>query len=146
MALVVAVRAAQSDDADALVALCGQHGYPSTQDDVTRRLHALLARPDAAVFVACVSDCIIGFVHVAGVSSLLSDGYAEVLGLVVLETQRRQGIGRLLVNAAEQWSMAAGFCRMRLRSGVQREDAHRFYERIGYARSRASFAFQRTLD
>ena len=111
-----------------------------------RRLSVLLPRPDAAVFVACESDRIVGFVHVAAVSSLLSEGYAEVLGLVVLRDQRRRGIGRVLVRAAEQWSMRAGFNRVRLRSGAQRGDAHRFYERIGYARSRASFAFQRTLD
>jgi GNAT superfamily N-acetyltransferase len=50
-----------------------------------------------------------------------------------------------LVGACEAWAADAGFERVRLRSGVHRDDAHAFYRRIGFEQSRASYAFERSL-
>ena len=41
--------------------------------------------------------------------------------------------GEALMNAVEQWARASGSGTVSLYSGAQRVDAHRFYERLGYA-------------
>ncbi len=46
---------------------------------------------------------------------------------------RRQGIGLKLMEESEGWAKDNGYKEIRLRSGSQRKDAHKFYERIiGY--------------
>ena len=52
--------------------------------------------------------------------------------LVVSAQARRRGIGRSLVNEAEQWARASGAGRVVIASGLARADAHGFYESLGY--------------
>jgi GNAT superfamily N-acetyltransferase len=65
--------------------------------------------------------------------------------LVVHPEFQRQGFGRRLLREGEGWALRHGFSRVRLRSGVHRTEAHEFYERQGYAKSKASYAFERHL-
>jgi ribosomal protein S18 acetylase RimI-like enzyme len=53
-----------------------------------------------------------------------------------------QGPGKRLVAHACDWAFARGYDRVRLRSGVQREAAHAFYEHLGFAKAKASDAFE----
>lgn len=52
--------------------------------------------------------------------------------LVVDEQVRGRGVGRRLVEEAEQWARARGAPRMSLTSAVHRKEAHEFYVRLGY--------------
>jgi ribosomal protein S18 acetylase RimI-like enzyme len=73
---------------------------------------------------------------------LNSEGYAEIQALVVAAACQGQGIGRRLVAHACEWAFARGYERVRLRSGVQREAAHAFYEHLGFEKAKASHAFE----
>jgi GNAT superfamily N-acetyltransferase len=75
----------------------------------------------------------------------VADPQAEVGGLVVDEGYRRRGIGRLLMQQAEQWACEKGCWAVYLRSNVVRKDAHAFYEGIGYSNVKTSLAFRKTL-
>jgi GNAT superfamily N-acetyltransferase len=50
------------------------------------------------------------------------------------------------MEAAERWAIARGHRVLRLRSRVQREGAHRFYERLGYRIAKTSHTFQKQLS
>jgi GNAT superfamily N-acetyltransferase len=50
-----------------------------------------------------------------------------------------QGIGRALMEHAMALASAAGCYKLALSSNGQREDAHRFYEHLGFARHGVSF-------
>jgi ribosomal protein S18 acetylase RimI-like enzyme len=64
--------------------------------------------------------------------------------MVVDEAHRGRGIGARLVRAAEQ-ELAAQRCYMvEVTSHLNRTDAHRFYERLGYERT--SLRLARMLD
>lgn len=142
----IACRTATSRDAPAIAALLPDLGYPATVGDIERRLARLAAWPDNAVLVAERAGALVGLCHVQGVPLLASDGYAEVQALVVAAHARRRGIGGTLVRAALAWARERGYTRVRLRSGLHRTDAHRFYESEGFVRTRASYAFERSPE
>ena len=120
-------------------------GYEASAFQVATRFALVKSRPDNAIFVATHESSAVGWCHVMGIRLIVTDGYAEIGGLVVAPPMQRLGIGTSLIAAAEKWSMDAGYPRLRLRSGVHREEAHRFYAAIGYAKSKASHAFEKHL-
>jgi GNAT superfamily N-acetyltransferase len=140
------VRPMVNDDVPRVADLAVQLGYNPSAEEVSSRLEALSATPGHAFFVADPrSQPLTGWIHVYGVQTLVSTPYAEIGGIVVEQTVRRRGVGQAILRAAEEWATANGFPEVRLRSGVHREEAHLFYERVGYERSRASYMFRRKL-
>ncbi|HLT45938.1 MAG TPA: GNAT family N-acetyltransferase [Rubricoccaceae bacterium] len=140
------VRRAEPGDLDALAALAGQLGYPSTPDEASSRLRLLTAHPDLhAVYVAEVGDAVAGWVHVFVGARLESDPFAEIGGLVVDERHRGAGVGEALVREAERWARGRGMAQLRVRSNVVRKRAHRFYEREGFERLKEQVVFQKRL-
>ena len=69
----------------------------------------------------------------------------EVNGLVVDRDVRSRGVGRLLLERAEEWARDRGVPLIRLWSTTTREGAHRFYERHGYTRIKTQHAFVKSL-
>jgi GNAT superfamily N-acetyltransferase len=51
----------------------------------------------------------------------------------------------MLVTRAEQWALSRGVKEMLVRSRISREDAHRFYLREGYERTKTSAVFGKHL-
>ena len=136
------IRSARNYDADAIAALCGELGYPATRQQVAMRLAAIQARGDGDVLVADgASGVVVGWLQVGVATSLTGGVEGEVIGLVVADGARGDGIGARLLIEAERWTRARGCQRMRVRSRIERERAHRFYERAGYARSKTQIVF-----
>lgn len=144
---MITIRDARLDDAPELAALTTELGYPSTADDLARRLPHHLGRDDERVFVAADADGrAAGWIHVALRRSLENDPYAEIAGLVVSERLRGGGIGARLVAEAERWAGERGMTLMRVRSNVVRERTHRFYVREGYTVKKTSHLFVKQLS
>ncbi len=110
------------------------------------RLEALTRVPGHGVFVACLDDVVVGWIHVAAVLHMQSDPRAEIGGLVVSASARGRRIGAALVARAEAWAREHGFGSILVRSQTMREDAHRFYVREGYVRTKTSAVFSKTFD
>jgi GNAT superfamily N-acetyltransferase len=68
----------------------------------------------------------------------------RVIGIVVAESHRREGVATALMSAAEAHARAHGSHRLDLSSGDWRADAHAFYERLGF--ERRAQAFIKRLD
>lgn len=132
-------------DADALVPLAEQLGYPSTGERLRQRLERLLDSPLDGVFAAEDDGRVVGWVHVQERPLLEEDLAAEVCSIVVLAANRGSGVGRALMARAEAWARARGLKDVFLRSNVIREDTHRFYEGLGYTRAATSHLFARTI-
>ena len=137
------VREATAADAAALAALSTQLGYPAQPDEAAERLTAL--GPEGAVLVAEADGAVLGWIHVCGIRFFQSPPFAEVGGLVVDEAARGKGVGKLLVEAGARWAAERGYRKLRVRSNVVREDAHRFYEREGFRRTKTQAVFDRGL-
>lgn len=138
----VLVRPATLADAPRMAVLSGQLGYPAETADLGARLGNLLNRgDDEGVFVAEVGGQVVGWAHVTARFLLESAAYVELAGLVVDAALRRQGIGGRLLQISAAWAQDKGFRQMRVRSNVVREDAHRFYEGAGFAKTKTQSVF-----
>jgi GNAT superfamily N-acetyltransferase len=63
----------------------------------------------------------------------------EIESLHVRDDVRSQGIGESLLGAAEALALARGCYRVQLTSNKIRDNAHRFYRRMGYESSHEGF-------
>ena len=72
------------------------------------------------------------------------DGYVKINGLGVRGEYRGKGIGKALLEAAERIAIDNGAPYVGLASGFAREDAHAFYEHLGYKRT--SYWFRKNLS
>src|SRR5688572_7543562 len=136
-------REATASDAAALAALSTQIGYPTQPGDDAERLSALCS---GTVLVVEENGAVLGWIYVCGVHFFQSPPFAEVGGLVVDEASRGRGAGKLLLEASARWAAERGYRKLRVRSNVVREDAHRFYEREGFRQVKSQAVFDRKLS
>ena len=139
------IRPATLDDVPSIADLNGQLGYPAPEPELEARLAGILASDDHAVLVATQDDRAIGWVHVAVERGLEASHVACIRGLIVDERHRSEGIGRLLIQAAEGWAGARGCEVVIVRTRVTRERAHRFYRREGFELTKTSHVFGKPL-
>lgn len=142
----VSVRLARGSDAWRVAELLTQLGYPTTAQAVAGRLVALADDPCHAVFVAESNDDVCGLIHVGLHRSLLAEREAEIEALVVDAAARGVGVGRALVEQAEQWAREQGCAAMGVRSRSERSGAHAFYTALGYVLIKTQLRFTRSLD
>ena len=88
---------------------------------------------------------IVGWVHVQATYLLECDARAEIWGLVVADKARGTGVGRRLVEAAEEWALMRGLGVMAVRSNNLRTEAQGFYEHLGYTVTKTQNAFRKNL-
>lgn len=141
------IRAPELADYARLAELAGELGYPSTADDVARRLAELAEiSPQHAVFVAQrKGESIAGWICVVMQGTIESDPHVEVTGFVVGSEFRSQRVGEQLLARAEAWALERGASYVRLRSNVVRDRAHAFYLREGYEHYKSQKAFRKPL-
>ena len=95
-------------------------------------------RPDADVLLAFDGNKAIGLTSVyADIQSLGFGPKCWLQDMVVDKERRSEGIGGLLMSAAEDWARGQGLTHIELSSNSARVDAHRFYERQGFGRATA---------
>jgi GNAT superfamily N-acetyltransferase len=140
------LRHARLEDSARIAELCGQLGYPSTREQIERRLHEVVAHDGNAVAVAETSSGELAAVlDIFVVWGITSDMHAELAAFVVDERFRSQGVGRLLLAYAEDWAREKGCKEIALRSNVIRDRAHGFYENLGYRHIKTQKAFRKHL-
>ncbi len=140
------IRHARLEDTAALTSLSAQLGYPVVEGDLHRRLRSLLDKPTQAVFVACdEDDQVKGYICAEQRTSLVAGAHVEITALCVDGSARRQGAGRALVLAAELWAHKRGVTEIRVRSNIQREEAHAFYPGIDYHLEKTQHCYHRKL-
>ena len=144
--LTVDVRQMRAEDTASVAALTAQLGYPATEDAIRRRYDLIKDRWDARLFVAHhAGNRIVGWIHVQATYLLECDARAEIWGLVVSDKARGSGVGRRLVEAAEEWALTRGLDVIVLRSNLLRTEAQRFYEHLGYTVTKTQNAFRKNL-
>jgi GNAT superfamily N-acetyltransferase len=147
IAMTFEIRHARLADAGTLAGLMGQLGYPTTPQDMTLRLEAILARPDHYTTVAVVEGCVVGLAGSWWGPFFEKNGrYGRVIVMVVDEHHRGRGIGTALLRDAEQWLASAGAPWVVITSANRREQAHAFYERHGYRATGKRFVRDLTED
>lgn len=140
------VRPATLADAAQLASLAGQLGYASTLEQVISRFRQITREAEHLILVAEDSGgALAGYIEIFPFRTIGADPRIEIASLVVDESCRSQGAGRLLMEHAEAWGRANGFTEAGLRSNVIRERAHTFYENLGYRVNKTQKSFRKKL-
>lgn len=145
------LRPVEPGDVSGLLTLVRQlgHDVPSavSDEEMARRLVAVLEAPDHALFVAVMGpgEPVIGWIHIFDAPRLAVGRFAEIAGMVVDGRHRGQGIGRRLVTIAENWARRRGLGKLRVRSRSERQGAHAFYRRLGFLASKGQTVFDKPL-
>lgn len=128
------LRPATIADSVQIARLVSGLGYPTAPGQMQRRLQTILSNDDYATVVACDGDTLVGFIGTRVGPLYEKDGqYGQIMALAVASGYQRQGIGRMLLQAAESELIRHRISILVVTSGNQRSDAHGFYERNGYA-------------
>ena len=118
---------------------------PTTDEDLETTYENMLGDDRYHTLVAIVDDDVVGLVTTVFTYAIgHPGGYLKVNGLGVKEEYRRKGIGKALVKAAEAIAIDSGALYIGLASGFAREDAHAFYESLGYKKT--SYWFRKKLN
>lgn len=97
------------------------------------------------IIVAEQDSKIVGYAFLTEVVFLGQDSFIEVQSILVDKNVRRSGIGKMLMQYAEQWAVDNGFKKIMLSSRVQLENAHSFYKGLGYTVAKQSYFFSKAL-
>jgi ribosomal protein S18 acetylase RimI-like enzyme len=128
-------------DASALAALMCELGYETTVFEMRERLKSIFDDARIRTFVAEADGQICGIVGtLTHASHEHNDPNGKILALVVSTKQRRSGVGRALIVAAEKDFAKRHVTRVSLTTRFTRDDAHAFYEALGYSRTGLRFA------
>jgi ribosomal protein S18 acetylase RimI-like enzyme len=140
---VLTIRDAKLTDAPALAPLMCELGYDTTPAEMRRRLKSILCDVRYRTLLAELDGKVCGMIGtLAHPSYEHDDPSGRILALVTLSTMRRRGIGRALVATAERHFAEKGIRRIALDTRLKREDAHKFYESLGYERNGWRFVKQ----
>lgn len=140
------IREAEMKDYLDIARLSGVLGYPISEAAVKKNLARILKDADHEFLVFELGERVTAFIE----AEIYAPVYAEqvmlnVLGLVVDEKNQGQGIGAQLLNALEEKAKAREINVIRLNSGVQRHEAHQFYEHQGYTSNHSQKRFLKFL-
>ena len=141
----VKIRKVEIGDAEAVRDISAEGlGYSCDLALVQKKIAALNASREA-VFVAETDGDVIGYIHIERYDVLYFETMANILGLSVFKAYHKMGVGKALLFAAEDWARQNNIKMMRLNSGMNRTDAHGFYEHFGYVSEKDQKRFVKTL-
>ena len=134
------VRDARPSDAPRLVELIRELGAEIGEKQVRKNLTALKKSGDTPL-VATLGKDVVGM---CGVGQRIAIHRPAPLGritaLVVSKDAQGRGIGKMLVEAAEDWMRKRGCYLAEVTSNDRRSAAHAFYRHLGYQRTSIRFA------
>lgn len=122
------IRNATADDEAAVIDLWGRCGLVVSHNDPGADFRLARAGPSSDVLVAADGER-----RVAGTIMVGHDGHRGWLYYVAVDPAlRRRGLGRSLVEAAEQWLLGRGIVKAQLMVRETNGAVAAFYARIGY--------------
>ncbi|RPF53232.1 GNAT family N-acetyltransferase [Aquisalibacillus elongatus] len=136
------IREANLSDVEELTKLMSELGYPTDAETMKQRYEAIDRHPDYHTLVFEHNGTLLGMVGMLKAMRFEHDApYVRIITMVVDSSERGHGIGKKLLNAAEEWAKSQGCQMINLNSGnrPERQKAHHFYERNGFKGSATGF-------
>ena len=149
MTAALTIREARRDDVPALVALFAADdlgGHGDTSDPAALPLYMsafdrIAASANDRLYVAEFGGEVVGTFQTTLITSMTGRG-ATSMKIEAMQTRadlRGQGIGAAMIGFAVERAREAGAASVQLTSNLKRQDAHRFYRRLGFIQSHAGF-------
>jgi len=142
----VQIRDAIDSDVSGILQVLSESGIDGdksfTPDEARAHLARIRAWPNFRLLVALVDGEVAGTYSLVIMDKLGKRGTPAgvVEDVAVARSRQGRGIGRAMMAHALEECRKAGCYKLALSSNVQRADAHRFYESLGFTRHGYSFA------
>lgn len=134
------IRRATLSDARELARLFTELGHAATEEDVRARWGAWHAGGNIGLVVAGADGELLGAATLhQSIVLHRAMPIGRISALVIDARHRNKGLGRAIVDAAEQMFRDAGCGTVEVTSNLRRTDAHAFYARLGYELTSARF-------
>lgn len=141
------IREIMVDDYIQIASLNKQLGYDFPIDEVKQRIEKNLSCTRDKILVAVNEEnLVIGYIHASPYELLYCESLINILGFVVDEQHRNQGIGKQLLKSIEEWARSNNYKGIRLNSGGNRAEAHKFYESCGYICNKEQKRFVKSFE
>ena len=142
----ITIRESTYDDIPSLLELLYELGRPKPQKDdeletFTKLLKTYMQEDDKKILVAEIENSkIVGMMSIVFLSRLNQNTLEMyVPELIVSQNYRSNGIGKKLINFSIDIGKEKKCHRMRLESGNQRTESHKFYRNLGFENSSIFF-------
>ncbi|GEO86434.1 MULTISPECIES: GNAT family N-acetyltransferase [Alphaproteobacteria] len=151
-ASTIAIRQAREDDVQAIVAILASDdvgGHCDTTDaaayaDYLDAFRTLQQTPRETLYVAERDGVVVGTFQTLLTTTLSGRGSTSMIIEAVHTSPdyRGQGIGSAMIGFCLDEARRLGLRQVQLTSNAKRTDAHRFYERLGFAKSHFGFKYK----
>ena len=108
-------------------------GYKFSEEQVEANVRRLIGIPTNLILVAECGDEVVGFIHAVNHEPVYAPPMKNILGLAVDPAYRKNGLGRQLVEAVEEWARETGAAGIRVNSGIDLDNGLRFYKALGFS-------------
>lgn len=140
------IRTSSEKDIPVILSLLYELGRPKPQKDSNvdafrKLVKEYMADSNKKILVAELNDIeIVGIVSIVFLSRLNRTTLEMYIPeLIVLEKYQNQGIGKKLIASCIDLAKEKKCHRIRLESGHQRKNSHKFYQNLGFEQSALSF-------
>ena len=139
----MSLREARREDVAAIVKMLADDQLGKSRenlDDMTpylKAFNAIVADPQNSLWVWDEQGKVVGCLQLTYLPGISQKGAwrAQVEGVRVESSRRGAGIGNRMMTTVMQMARERGCYQMQLTTDKRRLDAHRFYERLGFAKS-----------
>ena len=131
----IVIRKPELNDAAQVAFLMEQLGYPIDEENMKKNIQLYSTFPHQKAWIAVCENQIIGCIAVAIVHYFhASRSILRVIAMIVDQDHRRKGIGKKLMEVAEEYALSMGCSHVELSSGAHRKKlgSHDFYRSLGY--------------
>jgi GNAT superfamily N-acetyltransferase len=147
--LAIDIIPAAREHVPAIVAMLADDALGATREstasdalaDYERAFDAIIRNPWTTLYVAIHEGEVVGTFQLTFVTGLSLRGTtrADIEAVRVHASMRSRGLGASMMRFAIAQAKASGAGIIQLTSNKSRTDAHRFYERLGFAKSHEGF-------
>jgi GNAT superfamily N-acetyltransferase len=142
----IIIRESIYDDIPSLLELLYELGRPKSQTDnelekFEKLLKNYMQEDDKKILIAQINDSkIIGMISMVFLSRLNQNTLEMYIPeLIVSQNYHSNGIGKKLINSSIEFGKEKKCHRIRLESGNQRIESHKFYKHLGFETSSIFF-------
>lgn len=128
----IEIRRIKETDEKTIQRLSDELGYPLSLELTKENIRQINADNNQIAFVAELEGEIVGWIQFQKRVLLVSNPFAEIVGLIVDSKYRKKKVGRSLVQKGIYWAEQENIHKIRVRSNVIRNESHGFYKSIGF--------------
>jgi len=130
------IRAARTEDWQAIRSLLDQLEYPGTGSFLEARIERMVRDPDEALLVYEDQGKVLGFISLHFIPQIAVEGdFARISYFSVDGEARGRGIGQEMESYCERLARERGCHLLEVHCHTRRDKAHAFYYRQGYEES-----------